>query len=222
MSVNIAVVESLTIAELNAALSYSTVVTSPRFYTQQIADAALAADAMICEAVYGNPNHPRASGFYTNQNGILHAGLLTARAGPLATVVFVVTGGTRPGTRWAREWDPEEIEHEIRNPQSLTELDCHYALVGDQLFHNGAAIQLINGGSVSVNGRFPTFTKTSACQAADEHLMPVLCGTLALLFPNEGENVDAAGFYGGQFQDMRAAIASNQQPPSFRSMRQAA
>lgn len=220
MAVSIATVESDAIAELNAALTYTTVVTSPRFYTPQIASAALSADALVCEAIMRNKRHPRRTLYYASQ-AVAHGALLSTPSGDIADVQFVVTGGTRPGTRFGTEWDPEEIEHEIRNVNSDTEIEPHYAFVNGVVYHNGAAIQLINGGSVTVNVRVPQFTRTSACQAPDEYQQAVLCGTLALLFPVEGENVDVARFYWTQFQTILGEIATGQTTvPTFRSINQ--
>lgn len=220
MSVSIATVEQLAIAELNAALTYTTVVTSPRFYTQQIADAALAADAMVCEAIMRNVRHPRRSAFYATQ-AVAHGATISAPSGDIASVQFVVTGGTRPGTRYANEWDAEEIEHEIRNVNALTEVEPHFAIVNGIIYHNAAAILAINGGSVVVNVIVPQFTKTSACQAPDEYLQAVLCITLGLLFPVEGENVEAGRHYWQQGQNILGEIATGQATiPNFRSINQ--
>lgn len=220
MAVSISTVESLVIQELNANSSYTTSSSDPRFYTAGIADAALSADGLIIEAICRNLQHSRRAQFYVTQTGTTHGGTIGNALGPIDTVQFVVTGGTAPGNRAAKPWDDEEIQNEIANPLALTKIAPHYAIEGRVVYHNGSTIATNSGGgTVSVNVTYPAYSRTSACQAPDEYVYAVTCGTLALLFPVEGENVTAGHFYWAQFQIMLNQISTGEATiPQFRSI----
>ena len=228
MAVSLSTSASLVIAELNAALSYGSTVTDPRFYTAQITDAVLSADGAIVEAICRNINHPRRSNYYTTQSNMLHGDTLGNSAGPPDTVMFVVTGGTAPGKRAAIEWDKEEIQNEIAiyGPSGVITnpfIDPHFALDGNVLYHNGTVIAFNSGGgSASINVTYPTYARTSACQAPDEFTLAVVCGALGLLFPVEGENSGVGGFYYQQFVGYLQAIATNGAMPQMKSYQAAA
>jgi hypothetical protein len=211
MSVSVATVEKLVVAQVNAAVTYSATPTDPRFYTTQIADAALAADAKVVAARIKNINDPRRYLYYTTQSGIAHGGTLTAFAGEIDSITFVITGGTMAGTYVATEADPRKLELEILNYTSATLIAPHYYVEGVKLYHNGATVAANSGGgSVSVVATGPTFTLTSACQAPDEDLFIVTAGTLGMLFSIEGENDGTANLYLQEFNMMLQGLESGQ------------
>jgi len=216
MAVSLATVLADCITLLNAGTpgQYSGVVVDPRWNTNQVTDLILTADAIVCAATFRNKDNGRSALYYSTQSGLAHGGTLLAMAGPMASVVFVVTGGTAPGNRPGIEWDPAEIQYELThvsaNPLGL-DFDCHYATDGKVIFHNGALIAARSGGgSVSVNVTAPTFTQASACQAADEYRWVVTCGAMSLAVPVEGENVGPMGGWGQMFQQGLSAIASGE------------
>src|SRR5579871_189359 len=173
--------------------TYSGTVIDPRWNTQQIVDLILSGDAMVCQATYRNKDNSRAALYYTIQTGIAHGQSIGAAAGPIASVQFVVTGGTSPGSRQGVEWDADEIQNEIANPLSLTLIEPHFSFDGRVLYHNGSVIAANSGGgAVSVNVTYPTFTLTSACQAASEYQDVVTSLGMKSAVPVEGSNVQAA------------------------------
>lgn len=211
MPVSLATAASLVNQELNANTTYSASSSDPRWYTAGISDAILGADGLICGHIAANPNHPRQSAFYTTSSGVAHGATLTNLAGPVAAVEFVITGGTSAGTKAGQPGDRVEIERERLNSLSLTRIDPHFLLDGNVIYHNDLGIA--NGGSVSVNVTYPTFTLTSACQSPPEYLWPVVVGALAVLFALEGSNVQAASHYGGLWQAMLSALTSGSAMP---------
>lgn len=177
--------------------AYSSTVIDPRWATQQIVDAVLDADGMVCAAIFQNKNHPRNVLFYTTQTGLAHGDTVGSSqiVGPITSVMFVVTGGTAPGKRQGIPWEAAEIQHEIINALGL-DYDPHYDLDGQIIWHNGAAIAARSGGgTVSVDVVFPEFSGTSSPQAPDEYAELVLAGAMAILVPVEGENVPAANHW---------------------------
>ncbi len=169
MAVSLSRVTTDVVLALNAGSpgSYTSVVVDPRWTTQQVVDAVLTADALVCAAIFRNANNSRAALFFITQTGLASGATIGNSAGPIASVQFVVTGGTAPGTREGVEWDANEIQNEITNPLGLTLIDPHYRLDSKVIYHNAATIAANSGGgSVSVNCVFPGFTRTTACQAS--------------------------------------------------------
>jgi len=210
MAVSLATVATDCVLTLNAGSPgvYSSTVLDSRWSTQEVVDAVLAADAAVVAATMSNHDNPRAALYYTTQAGLAHGGTIGLTAGSIASVVFVVTGGTAPGNRPGTEWEPAEIQREIFNALGL-DYDCHHHIDGRVIFHNGAAIAAQSGGgSVSVNITYPAYTKTSACQAADEYQWIVFCGAMAMLSPVEGENVPAMGSWAQLYEHGLGAIMS--------------
>lgn len=209
MAVSLATVSTDCVLALNAGSpgAYSATALDPRWNTSQIVDAVLAADAAVVAATIRNHENARAALYYTVQTGLAHGGTIGQTGGPIASVTFVVTGGTKPGSRPGIEWEPAEIQREIFNVLGL-DYDCHHHIDGRIIFHNGAAIAAQSGGgSVSINIAYPAFTKTTACQAADEYQWIVFCGAMAMLVPAEGENVAPMGSWAQLYEHGLASIA---------------
>ncbi len=201
MAVSLSVICTDCVLLLNAGSpgAYSATVIDPRWATQEVVDAVLHADGLVCAAIFDNKNHPRNALFYTTQTGLAHGGTIGSLSdpivGPVASVKFVVTGGTAPGNRPGVRWDPAEIQEEIFNALGL-DYNPHYDLDGQVIWHNGSAVAAQSGGgSVSVDCVFPEFTRTSSCQAPDEYAGLVLAGAMMILVPVEGENVAAANHW---------------------------
>lgn len=210
MAVPLATVAIDVVLGLNAGNpgAYSATVLDPRWNTSQVVDAILTSDAAVVAATMKNKDSARAALYYTTQAGLAHGGTIGLTAGPIASVVFVVTGGTAPGSRPGTEWEPAEIQREIVNALGL-DYDPHYDIDGRVIYHNGTAIAAQSGGgSVSVNITYPAFSRTSACQAAEEFQWAVFCGAMALLVPVEGENVGAMGSWAQLFEVALQGIMS--------------
>lgn len=223
MSVVLGTIASQAIAILNAATSYTSTASDPRFYTQQISDTVLSIDSQVCEAINRNRDHPRRTLFYITQSGVASGGTIANTAGEIDTVVFVVSGGSYAASRAGIEWDKEELLRENDNALGLTAAfrDAHYAMDGRVLYHNGVALASCTGGSVSVNVTFPQFSRTAACQAPDEYYDVVLAGSVAQLAMVEGENVAMAQAWWAQFQALLGNIAVGETTvPSYRSVNQ--
>ena len=213
MAVSLAVVSADCVLLLNAGTpgAYSATVIDPRWATQEVVDAVLTADAMVCAAVFRSKNNSRTSQFYSTQAGLAHGGLLTNPAGPIAAVKFVVTGGTAPGSRPGIRWEASEIQYEIA--RSNRNYDPHYDTDGETIWHNGAAVAAASGGgTVSVDVLFPSFTQTSACQAPDEFRWIDTTGAMSILVSPEGENAGPASNWAQQFEDGLKAIMAGETP----------
>lgn len=198
MSVSLSRVAIDVVLELNAGTpgAYSSTVTDPRWNTTQIVDAILTADGMAVQATIRNSQNARASLYTSTQIGLTTGAQITNSAGPLFVVEFVVTGGSFPGRRPAIPWDLAEIQHEIENTLALS-YDPHYTIQNRKIFHNASAIATSESATISVDASFPAYTRSSACQAADEYEFIVYCGAMSMLVSPEGEN---AGVMGGWAQ----------------------
>ena len=215
MAVSLSTVLSDVITLLNIGTpgSYSSVVTDPRYSTQACVDCVLTADAMVCAVIYLNKDHPRASAFYTTQAGLASGSVVSASAGPITTVDFVVSGGTNPGTRPAVQWDLAEIQHEILNPLGLS-YDPHYTFEGKKIYHNATALEAAESATISVNATFPSFTQTTACQTPDEYRWVVTLGAMSLLVPVEGENTSMAGTWAQMFAAALQTVSHGANSPT--------
>lgn len=214
MAVSLATISTDCVLLLNAGSpgAYSATVLDPRWNTTEVVDAVLMADGAVIAAILKNSNNPRASSYHTTQSGLAHGGTISQPASLIINVTFVITGGTAPGNRPGVEWDSSEIQWEVAhaysNPLGL-DFDCHYHINQEFIFHNGAVIAARSGGgTVSVNVTYGSFTKTSACQAADEYAWAVLCGAMSFLTMAEGENVAAEGSWIQLFEWSLTSIAS--------------
>lgn len=203
MAVSLIVVLADVITLLNAGTpgSSGTTVLDPRWNTAIVTDAILTADAVVCAATFRNVQNARASLYYATQTGLANGGTIAGSAGPIVAVRFTVTGGSAPGSRPGIPWDLAEITQENNDPLSLS-YDPHYVILGRKIFHNGSRIAAASGGgSVSVDIDFPSFTQSSACQAADEYRWVVTVGGMSALVPVEGENAGPTGTWVAQFQE---------------------
>jgi hypothetical protein len=183
----------------------------PRWTSGQITEAVLAADALVCAAIFFG-NNPHIVDFYAVQSGVVHGGVILATAGRIISVKFVVTGGTAPGSRAGTSWEKAEIEAEIRSALAL-DYDPHFAFDDRVIWHNGAAIAARSGGgTVSVNVTFPSYTRTSACQSPSEYEYIVFCGAMSLLVGVEGENAGIKGTWGQEFAEGIKMVEAGETP----------
>jgi len=208
MAVSLTVASELVVAQLNLATTYTITPSDPRAYAAQIADAVLGADSDVVRAICNNPKHPRRAGFFTTQASVASGSQLTAHAGPVEGVTFAVTATTWTGTRPGVLSTQAQIDWDNLNARDKTLLQCRYYIDGDTIWHNRAGLLLGDASAVSVSVTYPAFTKSGACQAPDEYLMPVVHGALALLINLEGEDPTSAGLYGQMFQAELQQIAT--------------
>lgn len=218
MAVSLSSIANRVNAMLNAGSqvsSYNATVTDPRWHTTEIVDAVLSADGMVVAASISDINNPYASGYYTTISGIAHGAAIGASQGPIVSVQFVITNGDNPGVRQAVLQDPAEISAEIFYPNM--KYDAHFNTDGRVLYHNGAAIAAYETATVSVNVSTISYTKTSACQAADALDWLVFIGAMAQLVGVEGENVGAQSYWGQLFMQGLEALrrGQTQMPPGI-------
>lgn len=213
MPASLSIIATDVVLGLNAGSGYSSVVTDPRWSTQQIVDAVLHSDGLVVAACIEDPNNPYASGYYTTLSGIAHGGIINASFGGIVTVQFVLTGGGAPSVRPGIMWDLADIIFEIRNTLALR-FDPHFQLHGRVLYHNGASIAAYESAVVSVNVITLTYSRSSACQAPDILSWLVFVGAMALLVPVEGENTGAAGYWGELFFKGLEAISKGKAIPT--------
>ena len=197
MAVSLSVVSTDCVLMLNAGSGYSATVTDPRWSTQQIVDAVLAADGAVVQALFDAGDKEAASTFYSIVTGIAHGGVISGDSIAIVSIKFNVTNGDNPGVRGGELWSISEISQEIRN--ATLKFDAHFYLEGRVLYHNGAAIAAAESATVSVDAHVIGYTKTSAPQAPDQYTWLVYVGAMALLVPVEGENVSAATYWGNLF-----------------------
>ena len=210
MPVDLIRVVSDVILSLNAGTpgTYGVTVTDPRWNASQISDAVLTADALVVAAILRNKSNSRNQLYYATQFGLANGGTIGINiAGEVAAVTFTVTAATEPinnGARSGDEWPKVEIDNENRYP--VLGYDPHYFIDGNVIYHNGSALASYYGAGVSVDVTFPFFVRVSTCQSPDEYEYAVYCGAMSLLQPVEGENVDSASTWAGQFQQLLKMI----------------
>lgn len=213
MPVSLATVATDCVLALNAGSpgAYSPTVTDPRWNTQQIVDAVLAADGMVVAACILDKNNPYASGFFTTVSGVANGATVTASLGAIVAVQFVLTGGNPPSVRAGILWDHAEIIAELGYPSLF--YDPHFNLDSRVLYHNGAAIAAAESAVVSVNVVTINYTKTSAAQSPDSLAYLVFAGAMAILVPVEGENVSAGSHWTALFRMGLEAISKGDPMP---------
>jgi hypothetical protein len=180
----------------------------------ELYDAIASADGDVCTLICQTPGHGHRKDFFRTDSGIVHMSQLASRIGPVESVVFVLTGGTRNSSRPAQEFDKIEIDYEIVNAEGLIQIDPHYWIEGHTIYHNGAALAAINGGSVSVNVTYCKYTRSAAqppvLQAPDEMTNAVVCRSVCLVLAKEGHHNEAAAFYLQMWQTYERMITGGQ------------
>jgi hypothetical protein len=180
----------------------------------ELYDAIASADGDVCTLICQTPGHGHRKDFFASSNGVAHMSQLNSRIGPIESVVFVMSGGTRNASRPAQEFDKIEIDYEIVNAEGLVLIDPHYWIEGHTIYHNGAALAAINGGSVSVNVTYCAYTRSVAqppvLQAPDEMTNAVVCRSVCLVLAKEGHHNEAAAFYLQMWQTYERMITGGQ------------
>jgi len=205
MAVSLSTIRKLVIRGINLSSGYTEAVDDPAFDADQIRDAILLADGSVVAALCGNANHPRRHAFFSTAS-VPHGGVIPSRVGPVESCVI--------GGKAASLWDKEEIEDERENVLGLTTISPHYVLEGSTLYHNGSGNAIVT---------FPQFTLGLVCQSPDEYSAAVACGALSFLFPSEGDDIEAGGFYLAQWNAYLKMISEGELViPEIRYLREAA
>lgn len=199
MAISFTKVGSLVVAQLNAAGTYTTTPTDPRFYTQQIKDAINDADAFVVALILGTAGHPALGSFLPTSSVVAHLGTIPAHIGPIVAVTVDGKG--------AQEWPKTEIEAERSNALSLTKYDKHFWIdSGSLLYHNGTSASVFYRTFVQSVADPPTL------QSPEEYAEAVACRALAFLFSVEGENTPVAQHYNQMWRDFEALIKAGIAP----------
>ena len=222
MAVNITIAANQVAAILNAidpttytsSTGLATLNDTERRALYELYDAIASADGDVCTLICQTPGHGHRKDFFTSSAGVGHMTQLPSRIGPVESVVFVLSGGTRNGSRPASEFDKIEIDYEIVNAGGLQLIDPHYWIEGHTIYHNGAALVGINGGAVSVNVTYCAYTRSVAAppvlQAPDEMTNAVVCRSVCLVLAKEGHHNEAAMFYLQMWQTYERMITGGQ------------
>lgn len=158
----------------------------------------LASDGLVVAGICLTPGHGRRREFEAASN-TAHGGLIATRLGAMGAVTFAVTGGVYAGTRTAKQVSREEIEVDNLNPQALTRIPPKYAIEGERLFNNAAAMVLGGATSIIVSVDICTYALTTACQAPDEAYDAVFHGAMSIIL-KDGQHEGAASTYRQLFQ----------------------
>lgn len=174
-------VGSLIVQQLNAAGSYTTVPSDPRFYTQGIKDAVLEADAFVCGVIISLPGNPYRGAFTPTSSAVAHLGVIPAHVGPILSVSVDGEG--------AMLWPKDDIEWERDNVASLT-FNKHYWVDEDKLLHHNGTTATVTYFTFTPSGDDPP-----VLQAPVEFEEVIAAKALAFLINVEGENTGAAAQY---------------------------
>lgn len=184
-------------------------------FNEEIRDALLAADGDVAEAHCSQKTNAGRKFFLTGSAfGLAHGTQIPERIGPLESVQFVITGGLMTGTRAGREWPMaafEELEREIRNPLLIKQIEPHWIMDGDTIYHNAAGIVKGGASSVSVNATFCTYTvdrATPSLKSPDWSFNAVVSIALGMLFPKDAENQGIRDSFKVQGENYLQAIRS--------------
>jgi hypothetical protein len=230
MPVNLTIAANQVAAILNAidpttytsSTALATLNDTERRALYELYDAIASADGDVCTLICQTPGHGHRKDFLaasavaypTGGGNVPHMSQLPARIGPVESVVFVLSGGTRNGNRPASEFDKIEIDYEIVNAGGLQLIDPHYWIEGHTIYHNGAALAAINGGTVTVNVAYCSYTRSTAnppaLQSPDEMTNAVVCRSVCLVLAKEGHHNEAAMFYLQMWQTYERMITGGQ------------
>lgn len=196
MAISFTQVGSLIVAGLNAAGTYTVTPTDPRWYPQQIKDAANEADAFIAGLILADPNGLWRGSFTPTSSVVAHRGVVPAHVGMVVAVTVDAEG--------ADLWPKTEIEWERKNATLSVPLTFrkHYFIDDDKvLSHNGTAATVSYYAPITMSAADPP-----VLQSPDSFAEVVASKALAFLFPAEGENVAAASFHDEHWRSSLAAL----------------
>lgn len=155
--------------------------------TTEIEDAALEADAIICQARISTPGDPYAATWKSVSPDIAHGALIPAHIGAVGGVEVKV-GSTYTPARFASS--KAEIlamrQHSAIYPNAQNW--CY--IIDGQLFHNGDAARVWRS----------VFTKSAACQSPEQDELAVVYGTVSSLVKDGSNTPEIFGEFAAYFQ----------------------
>lgn len=153
--------------------------------------------------------------FLTTAVAVAHASALPSMIGTVDAVLFAVTGGAWNGTQRAtlprgRSIDEmlDTIRIENQNPDGL-DVEPHYVIKGNSIFHNGAGVVLGGASAVSVSVRYPSFTQNfsaSSVQCPPEFDRALVASAFTFQFPKGGNRLEVGNYFQGIFEKEMATV----------------
>jgi hypothetical protein len=162
---------------------------------QEITDAIIEADMLVCLAVMDTPGHPYRVSFMTASSNLANEAYVPAHVGAHGDVQIDETGtGSFKGGMLAASKD--EVLEVIQCPTLYANAKRFYFIEDSKLYHTGSAARIY----------YPSFTKNdSACQAHEAYTSAVIAGAVASLV-KDATGDEFALFYARQFESMLGMI----------------
>lgn len=152
---------------------------------QEITDAILEADAVICQARISTPGDPYRNTWVTTSGDLAHGALIPAHIGSVGGVEVKV-GSTYTPARFASS--KAEILAMRAHPTLYPDAKNWCYLIDGQIFHNGDSARVWRS----------TFTKSAAPQSPEQDEWAVICGAISGL-AKDGANTPEIYSQCGQY-----------------------
>jgi len=179
MAVSLTQVFNEVTAILNAARASYGTIDDNLFFSNEINDAALAADKQVIATILDTAGHRHRRTFVVK---------VTVTDGQAITETF--EGGVLIAGSPGKPVSPGALARLKQNPNNNTLVTGYYCIQGNIISFTGSPCQI----------DVVQYTPSGSLQSPDEYLMAVVAGTLAQVFPKQGTNVGAAGHFAGLFQ----------------------
>jgi hypothetical protein len=156
---------------------YADAVADQKRYTvlQELTDAIVEADMLVCMAIIETPGHPYRAGFMTPSTNLATGDFIPAHVGGHGKVE-IDNGSGYKGGRLASS--REEVLEMIDQPSLYATGGRWYWVEDNEIVHNGSAAKVW----------YPSFTKTdAACQAHELYTAAVMVNTIPLLRKDGGD-----------------------------------
>lgn len=188
--------------------------TQEKFVSGELSRLISYADATVYRMIAQMKGYAGREPILITTSGIAH-GASIGSAGPIDSIICVITGGPIPGTYPVEVWPTSlmsELNRENLNPQLLTRLSPHAIVDGNVVYHNRAGLLLAGASTVSFNVRHPLqFTMNLlACQSPAEFTRAVALLALSTAIPKDGVRVEAAQLFKTMANEELASLGVSQ------------
>lgn len=154
---------------------------------QEITDAILEADAVICQARISTPGDPYRNTWVTTSADLAHGALIPAHIGSVGGVEVKVSSTYTPARFTSSK---AEILAMRAHPTLYTDARNWAYVLDGQIFHNGDYARVW----------VSTFSKSAAPQAPEQDEWAVICGAISALAKDGANTPEIYGQCGAYFQ----------------------
>ena len=147
---------------------------------QEINDAILEADAVVCLTIIETSGHPFAAQFLTSSGNLAHGTVIPAHIGTIAKV-------TVDGTPSRQTKSLTELLEVKANAALYPSATKYHFIESNYIYNTGTNAVVV----------YPAYVKTSACQAHEVYEAAVVCLAIALLAKDGSLTPELYSEYGG-------------------------